>query len=60
MYRSGNKHRHEDTNNGIWPLDFLAAGQHIQPNLIFFFNLTYLITLIRALGLRIYYNELYM
>ena len=26
MYRSGNKHRHEDTDKGIWPLDFLAEG----------------------------------
>ena len=26
MYRSGNKHRHEDTDKRIWPLGFLAEG----------------------------------
>ena len=26
MYRCGNKHRHEDIDKGIWPLDFLAEG----------------------------------
>ena len=26
MYMYGNKHRHEDTDKGIWPLDFLAEG----------------------------------
>ena len=24
--RSGNKHRHEDTDKGFWPLDFLGEG----------------------------------
>ena len=48
---------------GTYGPGHMPGAQHIQPNLIFL-NFTYLITiivnLIRALGLRIDYNELYM